>query len=193
MACIALFARGANKTYAVLRALLVALLVMVLVNPLLLLYDPGLQLSCIATLGLILGTPIIEPKLAWMRTAFMREIIATSIVAQVAVLPLLLYQSGNLSVVALPATVLATPVIPLAMGLSFVASIVALVVPSLAPLVGIPAYLVLSYVIGIAQVAASLPFAQIIIPAFPAGIMFLVYAALALLVARLLPRESASQ
>jgi competence protein ComEC len=115
MALLALFARGTGRTYDALRALGAVFVLMLLVNPLLLVDDPGFQFSFVATLGLIIGTPLIEPKMKWVRNGFLREILATTIAAQVAVLPILLYQTGNLSLVALPANALVLPFVPLTM------------------------------------------------------------------------------
>src|SRR5262249_27200281 len=99
MALIALYARATGRTYDAFRALIAALALMLLWNPLLLAYDPGLELSALATVGLILGTSLIEPKLGWLRSAMLRDVVATTLAAQIAVLPLLLWQTGNLSLI----------------------------------------------------------------------------------------------
>ncbi|MDB5237581.1 MAG: Competence protein ComEC [Parcubacteria group bacterium] len=182
MALLALTARGSHRTYDVLRALLAALGVMVLWNPLLLAYDPGLQLSFMATLGLVLGSGLIEKRLLWVGNATLREMIATTLAAQIAVLPLLLYQSGNLSLIAVPANLLAMPVLPAAMALSAIAAACAVVLAPLIPVLtiiaGIPAYVLLAYVIGIAEYSARIPFANIILPAFSGWLLLPAYAAL---------------
>lgn len=182
MALIALTARGTHRTYNVLRALFIALVLMLLWNPLLLAFDPGLQLSFMATLGLILGSNLIERRLLWVGNATLREMLATTLAAQAAVLPLLLYQSGNLSLVAIPANLLAMPVLPAAMALSAIAALSAFFFNSVSALVpsllGIPAYLLLAYVIAIADYSARIPFANIILPAFSAWLLIPAYAAL---------------
>lgn len=175
MAGVALFARATGRTYDALRALVFVLVVMVLLQPLVLVYDPGFQFSFMATLGLILLSPLVARHLLWIRSTLIRETLATTIAAQVCVLPLLLYETGNLSLVAIPANLLVLPVIPLAMLLSFVAGIVGLVVPPLAPLVGVPAYAVLWYVIEAARVTASLPLSSFVLSAFPFWVVILSY------------------
>lgn len=175
MAGVALFARATGRTYDALRALVFVLVVMVLLQPLVLVYDPGFQFSFMATLGLILLSPLVARHLLWIRSALIRETLATTIAAQVCVLPLLLYETGNLSLVAIPANLLVLPVIPLAMLLSFVAGIVGLVVPPLAPLVGVPAYVVLWYVIEVARVTASLPLSSFVLNAFPFWVVIVSY------------------
>lgn len=175
MACIALLARAGGRSYDALRGLALALLILLLWNPYLLVYDPGFDLSFIATLGLIIGTSRVEPYLIRIKSAFLRDIMATTIAAQVAVLPLLLYQTGNLSIVALPANVLAMLAVPFAMAASFIAGIAGILLPSVAPVMGIPAYILLSYVIAVARYSAALPFAHINIPAFPFAVAVLFY------------------
>lgn len=180
MALLGLLARATRRTYAVLRALAVALTGMLLFNPLLLMHDPGFQFSFVATLGLILLAPHIEAWLAWMRPALLRDIAAATFAAQIAVLPILLFHTGNLSLVAFVVNLLVLPVIPLAMGAATLAAGVALVAPSaldaLVLFVGLPAQALLAYVIGVAEVAADLPLAYMIVPAFPFWVVGAAYA-----------------
>jgi len=175
MAGVALFARATGRTYDALRALIFVLIVMVLLQPLVLVFDPGFQFSFMATLGLIVLSPHVARHLLWIRSALIRETLATTIAAQLCVLPLLLYETGNVSLVAVPANLFVLPVIPLAMLLSFVAGIAGLIAPSLAPLVGIPSYAVLWYVIEVARVTSSLPLAAFTIDAFPFWIVIAAY------------------
>ncbi len=185
MACIALFARVTGRTYDALRALGVAVVFMLLLNPLLLAFDPGLQLSIAATLGLILGAPLVESRLLFVKHLFLREIVATTIAAQVFVLPLLLYQTGNLSILALPANVLVLPFVPLAMALSFVGGAVGILLPWLAPLVALPSYVVLGYIVLLTEFFAGLPFAKVITPTFPFSFVIGMYTLLGVAVWKL--------
>ncbi|MES2994545.1 MAG: ComEC/Rec2 family competence protein [Patescibacteria group bacterium] len=179
MAGLGLFARASGRTYDALRALVFVLVIMLLWNPLLLVHDPGFQFSFVATLGLILGSPVIEPHLMRIRNAFLRDIVATTVAAQLFVLPLLLYQTGNLSLVALPANVLVLPAVPLAMLFSAIAGFVGMLAPALATVVGLPALLLLWYLVEVAQTSAALPFASLTIPMFPFWVTILLYMLLA--------------
>ncbi len=184
MAGLALAARATRRTYAVVRALLVVAVLMLLFNPLLLAYDPGFQLSFLATLGLILIAPIIEVRLAFVRSAFWRDILAATLAAQIAVMPLLLYQTGLFSVVSLPANLLVLPFVPLAMLLSAIAGLVGLIMPSVAPFAGLPAHIVLTYVIETARFLAALPLAALSVPQFPFLVTVLAYAGLGYVIAK---------
>jgi competence protein ComEC len=179
MACLALYARGSGRTYDALRGLAAALLLMLVWNPFFLAFDPGFQLSAAATLGLILGTPVIEPYVArYVKSAFWREGIATTTAAQAFVLPLLLYQTGNLSLVSFVTNLLAMPAVPAAMAASLFAGTAGVIVPAFAPAFGLPAYALLSYLIAIAKSAAALPLAHFVIPSFPFALVALMYALL---------------
>lgn len=187
MAGLALLARATGQTYAVVRALLVVAALMLLANPLLLAFDPGFQLSFVATLGLILLAPILEARLSFVRSVFWRELLAASLAAQVAVLPLLLYQTGLFSFVSLPANLLVLPLVPPAMALAAIAGFAGALVPAVAPLAGYPAYLLLSYVIAVAEFSAGLPLASLYVPQFPFLLVVLAYGALGLLIVKSLP------
>lgn len=179
MACLALYARASGRTYNALRGLGIALVLMLLWNPFYLVYDPGFELSVAATLGLILGVPAIEPYLARVRHAALREVIASTLAAQLFVLPLLLYETGNLSFVAIPANILVSLLVPVTMLASFIAGLVGVVLPIAAPVIGLPAYALLAAIIWTAEAAAELPLANVILPAFPFWLVLLAYAAVA--------------
>jgi competence protein ComEC len=179
MAGVGLFARATGRTYAALRALAFVFVCMLIFNPLLLFYDPGFQFSFVATLGLVVGAPIISKRLTWVKSTSIRELLAATLSAQIFVLPLLLYQTGNLSLVAVPANILALPAVPFAMLFSFVAGIAGLVAPAIAVYVGLPAYALLSFIIGVATMSAALPFASLVVPAFSFGFVLLLYALIA--------------
>jgi competence protein ComEC len=182
MALIALYARATGHTYAAGRALLFAVFLMLAWNPLYLAFDPGFGLSVAATAGLIWLAPIIETFLSSIKSAFWKNAVATTLAAQIAVLPLLLYDTGNLSLVAVPANLLVMPVIPLAMGFSALAGFAGMLFGALAPLAGIaaafPAYLLNAYILFIAQASAALPLASATLHPFPFWLVLAAYAAL---------------
>ena len=179
MACIALFARATGRTYDALRGLVFVLVVMLLQNPLVLLADPGFQFSFVATLGLILLTDPLSMYFSSIRSAFFREIFATTLAAQFFVLPILLYQTGNFSLVAIPANLLVLPVVPFTMLVSFIAGLMGSILPIVAPISALPAYALLSYIVFVAEALASLPFAHMVIPAFSWSILALLYGGVA--------------
>lgn len=207
MALIALYARASGRTYAAGRALLFVVLLMLLWNPLYLVFDPGFGLSVTATAGLIWLAPLFETFLARRGkilgvslsaaplqdgakraqnlsspSGFWKNAVATTLAAQIAVLPLLLYDTGNLSLVSVPANLLIMPFVPLAMLLSALAGFAGMLFGTALPLLGIviafPSYLANAYLLFIAHQSSTLPLAAITLPPFPFWLVLLVYAAL---------------
>ncbi|MDA8597092.1 ComEC family competence protein, partial [Candidatus Pacebacteria bacterium] len=180
MASLYLIARSLNRTYLVLRALMLAGVGMLLFNPYLLAYDTGFQLSFVATLGLILCAPWLEARLlrvpnGWLRT---REFLTATLATQIFVLPILLYQIGEFSVVSVIVNVLVLPMVPIAMLLTFITGMIGFVSSSLASVVALLNYAALSYIIIIAEFFASVPFASFVVPAFPFWVVMVLYALL---------------
>lgn len=191
MAVIATIGKATGRTYLASRALAVVAMGMVLWNPFVLAFDPGFQLSILATLGLLYISPLIAETMRWITEKLgLREIAAATLGTQAAVLPLILYQSGSLSLYSLPANLLALIVVPYAMLLSFIAGIAGIFLGPVAPLIGFPAYLLLWYITKVAAVFAWLPFSALTIPAFGVAWLCVAYLVLAFCVYRLtLSRE----
>lgn len=165
MALLMMLARVFRRPAAALRGLLLAAATMAIINPFLVLYDLSFQLSVLATLGLILFSDALAARMLFVpKTLGLREIIATTLATQITVLPLLVLSVGAISLVFLPANALILPAVPLAMFLSFVAALVALLSPSLAVFAGFPAYIVLSGIIIVAEFFGTLPLALLPVP-----------------------------
>ncbi|MFZ2252550.1 MAG: ComEC/Rec2 family competence protein [Minisyncoccia bacterium] len=176
MAALLIIARTTGHTYAVLRALIFAGVGMLILNPYLLVHDPGFELSFLATLGLILLAPHIEVYLTRIPEMLgMRKIITATIATQIFVLPILLYQMGTLSLVSVVVNALVLPMVPPAMLLTLLTGICGLVLPILGYSVGFLAYLSLFYIIGVARLFDTLPFAAVTTPSFPFWIVMVVY------------------
>lgn len=185
MACLILAARATGRIYDVTRGLVVAGIVMLIANPKLLVFDPGFQLSFVATLGLILLAPLIEAKLALVPTRFqVREFVTATVATQIFVLPLLLYSIGELSLVAVLVNALVLPVVPPAMLLIFLAGAMGLASAALALPFAFLAHLLLSYMIWIVEWFAALPFASVPVSSFPFWVVVVSYALLALFMYR---------
>lgn len=175
MTLLALIARTTGRTHAVTRALLLAGVVMVIHNPYILVFDPSFQLSFMATLGLIHGSPIIARFIPWVtEKLMMREIISATIATQIAVLPLIIYSFGNVSLVSLPSNIFVLPTIPFAMLATFVTALTSWI-PYIGFALSLSAYVLLEYTLQIVNIFSSLPFAHIIIPAIPIVGLFMLY------------------
>lgn len=180
MALIVILAQVTRRNYEAGRALIVAALLMMLVNPRILVFDISFQLSFLATIAIIYVAPILKSRFAWITERYgLRDIISSTIAAQVLVLPLILYTMGQLSLVALPANILVLAFIPAAMFFGFATGMAGFIwLPLSLPFAWIT-YVLLAYMIFVAQSLASLPFSSIFISWFSPTLMFLCYAAIA--------------
>jgi len=176
MASIAMVGKVTSRVYLASRALAVVAAGMVLLNPYILVFDIGFQLSVIATWGLIALSPLVHGKLSFVTERFaLREIASATIATQLAVLPLLLYQSGAFPLYALPVNLLVLIIVPWAMLLSAIAALAGILLGPFAPIVAFPAYVLLAYAVGVAQLFAAMPFAAVSLPTFSAWWIVPVY------------------
>ncbi|MFH1608755.1 MAG: ComEC/Rec2 family competence protein [Patescibacteria group bacterium] len=176
MAILMLFARATGRNYDVARALILAAVLMIFLNPLILVHDVSFQLSFIATVAVIFFTPKIEKYFTWITEKFgLRDIVTVTSAAYIFVLPFILYEMGNLSIVALPANVLVLPFIPFTMLLGFLSGIFSFIWYLLAMPFGYVAYFLLHYELTVIQFFGSLPFAAFTIKNFPLVITVLIY------------------
>lgn len=176
MALIVLLAKATGRNYDMSRALLVAAALMVLQNPSILLFDPSFQLSFLASIGLIYVSPIIEKRTRLFHSfPMMREVFVSTLATQVVVLPLLLYQTGMFSLVALPANLIVLPFIPLTMLTGFVTGVVSFLSPTVGIFVGLPSEALLAWILLVAEYAERIPFAAIRFDSIPAYAVIIAY------------------
>lgn len=112
MGIIVLLAGFAGRSSRVGNILVITAAIMLLLNPFILIWDAGFQLSFIATLGLVYLSPLFS---AWP------EILAVTFSAIIATLPLILFQFGRLSLVAPVVNILVLWLIPFLMLFGFLA------------------------------------------------------------------------
>ncbi|MES2966484.1 MAG: ComEC/Rec2 family competence protein, partial [Patescibacteria group bacterium] len=176
MAVLIMLALLLGRRYAIMRALFCAGVIMLMINPLLLVYDIGFQLSFLATLGLVIVAPQFEVFMHGVPSAFkLKEYFLATISTQLAILPLLLYQIGQFSVVAVLVNMAVLPMVPVAMLLTFITGVMSFIFPVVATVSGVVATVTLSYIIVIATYVASLPFASFVVPQFPFILVIVAY------------------
>ena len=157
-----LVARYFGRGHQAGRLLILAAFVMVLINPKVLIFDISFQLSFLAMLGLIYVSPRLEQKLKRIPEFWkFKESFISTIAAQVAVLPLLLYSFHQLSIVAPLTNTLIMPFVPYAMFFGFIAGSFGFIDNLLAQIAGAPLWLISSYQLGIIQYFAQLGFSSI--------------------------------
>ena len=116
MGIIVLLARHLGRSSRIFPVLVLTAAIMVLLNPYVVVWDAGFQLSFLSTLGLVYGVPIIEKysfiKIPGKMGELILENFYSTIAAIIFTLPLILFQFGNLSIIAPIVNVLILWIIP---------------------------------------------------------------------------------
>ncbi len=176
MALLVLLAKGTGRKYDISRALLLAGVFMLIQNPKILVFDLSFQLSFLATLALILISPLIENKVTFITEKHhLREVVTATIATQIFVLPFILYKMGTLSIFALPANILILPLIPTIMLFGFITGLLGFISVALALPVAFFTSLLLSYMLKVIYLFSHLPLSAVSLNNFPLGLTILIY------------------
>ncbi len=169
MGGIFLLAQKLGRQSATLRIIALAGAVMLLLNPLLLFYDVGFQLSFLAVLGLIYLDPPAKIFLQKFFRAIERilvshnshdrenygtienktgnlfNVVSATLSAQIFTLPILVYNFGNISYVSLVTNILISPIVSLLMVFGFLLSIAGVFSNIFGQIFFMPCYFLLLY------------------------------------------------
>lgn len=180
MGLLLLVAQKEGRMYRMAPALALAGAAMVVQNPYVLRFDAGFQLSFGATLGLVYISPYVEKWIddVWRRVRrdktaravvgpeekampLAKRILIETLAAQIAVLPLLIFLFGRVSLISPVVNVLVLLVTPYAMGIGFAAATLAFLSGALGRLVGGGAWVILEYQLRVIGLFAKIPFAGV--------------------------------
>ncbi len=152
--------------------------IMLLINPKLLRYDIGFQLSFLAILGLVYFYPIINDWLVRVKIPKLkggREIFGMTLAAQVFTLPITAYNFSIVSLIAPLPNILILGTIPALTALIFIAIFLTMLWPVLSVIFFTPAWVILKYIISVCTFTANIPLAYIKIDYINIGWIFLYY------------------
>ncbi len=129
MGFLAALAKVAGRKYAAYNALALAALALALVNPKVLIYDVGFQLSFLAAMGIVYLEPVLRRALGLTGDGFLnwKATLLATLSAQAATAPILIVQFQNFSLTAFAANVLILTVIPVIMASGLLMGLAALV------------------------------------------------------------------
>jgi competence protein ComEC len=153
-----LFAKQIGRRGTIYVAVVFTAFIMILQNPFILRFDIGFQLSFLAVIGLIFISPIFEKIFAKMPILF-REPLSATLGAQFTTLPIIIMYFGRLSIIAPIANVLILPIIPVTMGIGFIAGLSGIMWLQLGRVIAWIAWIFLKYIIVVSQLLASVPYA----------------------------------
>ena len=190
MGTVALIGMGANGADRGLRALGVATIVLLLLDPALA-SAVGFGLSVLATAGILLLAPGWRDALMRWLPRWLAEAIAVPAAAQLACTPLVAAIAGQVSLVAVAANLLAAPAVGPATVLGLLGGVAALLWPTAGHLVGTTAGWCVGWILLVAQRGAGLPSAAIAWNSGPVALAVLTVpcAAIAVLAPRVLARR----
>lgn len=175
MGMIVLFAVWSGRKSSMHNVLVLTCLIMLLINPKVLMYDVGFQLSFLATLGLIYFTPVLEKVLYWMPEKLsIRESLTTTLSAIVFTTPIILYNFERFSIIAPIANLLILPAIPLSMLVGFIGIVFGIISIFLGQIFSWITWITLSYIIIVIKYLAKIPYASIQVQGFGL-VYFLLY------------------
>ncbi len=160
------------------RIILYAATVMLFFNPKLLKADIGFQLSFLAVLGISFLSPFLNQffkKLPDFKYFPLRQYLATSLSAQIFVLPLILYYFGNLSLISPLTNILVLSIMPLIMALGLMFVLFGLVHFYLAKVFFYPLWLLLTFVVLSAKIGAGIPGLSYKMANFPLFLTIILY------------------
>ncbi len=160
MGSVALLGMGSNGADRGTRALGVAVLTLLLVDPLLA-SAVGFGLSVLATAGILLLAPAWRDALSRWLPRWLAEAVAVPAAAQLACTPLVAAIAGQVSLVAVVANLLAAPAVGPATVLGLLGGVVTLVWPGAGHVVGAAAGWCVAWIVAVAERGAGLPTAAV--------------------------------
>ncbi len=167
MGVIVLFLLASGRMGSALPVLFLTGTIMATINPLIVRYDIGFQLSFLATLGIIIVYPVVERFVRQRNhTLGIVEIILVTVSAQVFVVPVIAYHFQTFAPYSLLANILVLPLIPIVMAVTVVMVIGGFMSTWFAMWSGWVVSILLSWVFIIVDFFAKAPYASLHVERF---------------------------
>lgn len=157
-----LLAREFGRLGNPIRILICAASIMIFINPRILVFDVGFQLSFLAVLGLAYISPYLMEKMTRVPEVLkLKESLITTVSAQVAVLPLIAYQFQQVSIVAPVTNMLVLPLVPFAMLFGFLTGALGFVSAYAAEVSAYPLWAITAYQLGVIEYFSQFSFSSL--------------------------------
>lgn len=162
MGALVLTAGQIGRKTSMRNTVLLAVALMLAVEPRLLLHDAGFQLSILSTVALIWLSPFVASRLTWVPEALeLRDILASTLAATLATLPIVVLSFGQVSLISPVVNLFVLPLVPFAMSVGIIGVILGLFYAPIGPYVMLPAWALLTAILWIIRMLSSLPFAAV--------------------------------
>lgn len=173
--------------------LLVVASVMILFNPYQLVGDISFQLSFLAFAGLIYVSPLLANfKILGFIPETPKAILSETLGAQIAVLPVIIYNFGIISIVAPVVNILVLPFVPLSMLLGFLAGLGGMVWDLLGRVLADIAWVLLKYIIVVVESFSKISWAAVVYKTTDWWWIVIYYVITVVLIVRFKQRQSAN-
>ena len=150
MALCAFAARYYIRPYIVTRGIAIALFTMVWMSPYSLLFDLSLQLSFLATIGIVYVFPLISERYEVLAENTFGEILLQTIAVNILTLPIIIYQMGYFSLISFPINIAVLAFVPwLTIG-GFAAVFIGMILTPIGRIVAFPVQVITNVIIKIA-------------------------------------------
>lgn len=173
MAIVLLFSFKTGRIYNAPKTLFITAVLMLIFNPLLLVYDVGFQLSFLAVLGIIYLTPLFERLLgrgisfldSKKKEASLKEslvsLLSVSTSAYLATLPVIVYNFKIMPLFAPIANIVAVPLLPVVIVSSFLGSVFGLLSNNLGVILALPSFISLEIIIQFSNFLEKIPLSSL--------------------------------
>jgi competence protein ComEC len=122
--------------------------------------DLGWQLSFAAFAGVMIVGPLLQSYFfGEAKPGIVRQVLGETVAAHIVTIPIVVPAFAYISNIAIVANILIVPLVPLAMLLTFIVGVTALVYPPIVEFVALPATWLLQYMTFTAQSLSNLPWA----------------------------------
>ena len=170
MAFLLILSRFSFRLYNSFNALLLAAVIMIWLNPLVLFWDLGFQLSFLATAGIIFLYPIWKENQFWQKDWFnqkgkiIRETILSTFSALTFVIPWVIFKMQVVSLVSPITNLLILPFVSIIMAGGVIVALFSLLFYPFGLFLGALLNLILTYFLSVVSLFSSLSWSQIYIP-----------------------------
>lgn len=125
-------------------------------QPIYLWADIGWWLSFLAFFGVLVCSPLLLNMIyKTSKVPAVSQLVSETLTAQIMTLPLILMVFGSLPILSIIANIVTAPLIPLAMLATATAGISSMILPALAPVLSLPAEILLSYIVFVVRTLST--------------------------------------
>lgn len=151
-------------------------------NPFYIWSDVGWYLSFLAFFGVLIIAPLIDKRLfGTEEPKVLTALLTESFCALLMTVPFVLYIFQQVSLVALMANLLIVPLVPMGMLFALAAGLAGMLVPVLSGIIALPARILLTYMLDLAELMSRIPHA-LVRRQLPLGAMLFLYGCISLFV-----------